>query len=224
MKAKSKLIKIYLFGDSICYGQLISSHQTWASHLARELESRNNADREFLTQNTGVNGNTSRQALERMRYDITSHLPDFILVQFGMNDCNYWETDFGIPRVSQNAFVANLEEIIKRAFSAGVKHCFLATNHPSNKGTFKAISTITYDKSNAEYNELIREVYKSMIASGVPITLIDNEANFEKYLAENQSINLSDLLLEDGVHLSELGHKLYIDYAVFIITSKVSNL
>ena len=33
--------KIYLFGDSICFGQLISGHKTWAAAFARSLEARN---------------------------------------------------------------------------------------------------------------------------------------------------------------------------------------
>jgi len=81
-------VQLYLFGDSICFGQLISGHRTWASSLAESLEGLNSEHKTFLVQNVGVNGNTTRQALERLNYDVTSHAPKYVLIQFGMNDCN----------------------------------------------------------------------------------------------------------------------------------------
>ena len=41
--------------------------------------------------------------------------PDVMTLQFGLNDCNCWETDRGLPRVSEEAFRANLIEMIERA-------------------------------------------------------------------------------------------------------------
>jgi len=213
--------RIYLFGDSITYGQLVSNHLTWATTLAIMLDEHSPDDLKFTIQNTGVNGNTTRQALERLRYDVTSHKPDFVSVQFGMNDCNYWETDFIHPRVSHGAFAANLEEIVLKVLASGAKHCFIGTNHPSNKGAFKHIDTITYDESNAAYNELIRMVYKKLKHEDLPVTLIDNERNWIEYLSQNEQVGLKDLLLEDGIHLSTKGHELYSDYAVNIMFSKI---
>ena len=111
-------IKLYLFGDSICFGQLVSSYKTWASSLATALEKLNNSETRFLVQNAGVNGNTTRQALERLYYDVISHSPKYVLIQFGMNDCNYWETDRGLARVSPTAFMANLKEIVCKCEAA----------------------------------------------------------------------------------------------------------
>ena len=68
-----------------------------------------------------------------MPYDIQSHEPDLLLVQFGMNDCNFWESDRGNPRVSLDAFRANLREIYTRAFSFGVHNVIQLTNHPSGR-------------------------------------------------------------------------------------------
>lgn len=205
-----KKVGLYLFGDSICFGQLVSSHKTWATALAQAVESLNSEEKKFVIQNAGVNGNTTRQALERMHFDVTSHSPDYVVIQFGMNDCNYWMTDQGVPRVSQKAFVANLEEIVKKLTIAGARHCFLHTNHPSNKGKFNHISSITYDESNVEYNELVRLAYSNLIAVGAPVTLFDNEFEWIQYLRRNSMISeLKVLLLDDGIHLSEFGHNLY---------------
>jgi lysophospholipase L1-like esterase len=86
---------------------------------------------ELWVVNASVNGNTRRQALERMPYEVQSHPLDVLLVQFGMNDCNYWRTYHGLPRVSQAAFRANLAEIIERAFRFGAQRVLLNTNHPT---------------------------------------------------------------------------------------------
>ena len=213
--------RIYLFGDSITYGQLVSSHYTWATTLAKKLDEYSSDDLVFTIQNTGVNGNTTRQALERLQYDVTSHNPDFVSVQFGMNDCNHWETDFIHPRVSRMAFAANLEEIVLKVLASGAKICFIGTNHPSNKGPFKHIDSITYDESNTAYNELIRMVYRKLKKDKLPVTLIDNELNWMVYLSKHEQVSLTDLLLEDGIHLSHKGHELYIDYSVDIMVSEI---
>ena len=208
-KINKRQIKFYLFGDSICFGQLVNTHETWATSLAEELQALEDNFFYYLVQNAGVNGNTTRQALERMQYDVISHKPDYLLIQFGMNDCNYWETDYGIPRVTKQAFVANLEEIVMRAMSAGVKHCFINTNHPSLKGKFNFTVNKSYDESNAEYNDQIRMAYANLLDKGYPVTLFDIELGWKKIMQINPDIRLNDLLLSDGIHLSRQGHLLY---------------
>ena len=206
--SKRHNLKFYIFGDSISYGQLVSSHQTWATVLAKDLSLFQQESISILTQNTGVNGNTTRQALERLYFDVTSHEPDIVMVQFGLNDCNYWETDKGIPRVSKSAFVANLVEIIEKVFANGAKHCILNTNHPTQKGDFAHIKK-NYDQSNSEYCELIRVAYRNLKKEFSQITLIDVESEWNNYLLSNTEISLEDLLLPDKIHLSYKGHELY---------------
>ena len=166
-------------------------------------------------QNASVNGNTTRQALERMPYDIMAHQPDFLMIQFGMNDCNYWRTDNGVPRVSKRAFSANLEEMVSRAEATGTKLVFLNTNHPSLVGNFPHISEVTYAQSNAEYNEIIRTTHGELIGGNLPVVLVDIETAWEYHLAAQSDLRLSDFLLPDGIHLNIKGHDLYI----YILTS-----
>ena len=214
-------VKFYLFGDSICFGQLVNAYKTWAFNLAVELAEIKEYGAPFVVQNAGVNGNTTRQALERMHYDVTSHRPDFIMIQFGMNDCNYWADDLVLPRVSHQSFVANIEEIVDRSVASGVRHCFLNTNHPSRKGGFSHYSDLTYDQSNEQYNQLIRDVYKGMVAKGKPVTLIDMERIWLSHLEETSSLRSESLLLEDGIHLSEEGHLIYTEYLIPKVIEKL---
>ena len=211
----------YLLGDSICYGQLISPHLIWVARLSKALEEVSTEESPILLQNASLNGNTTRQALERMAYDITSHGPDFVWVQFGMNDCNYWATDKGVPRVSKQAFAANLEEIVERALAAGAKRVFLSTNHPSLKGAFAHMDSLSYDQSNAEYNGIIRETHAAIVARGLPVVLNDNEAAWKKRLSEDASLTLDQLLLPDRIHLSLEGHQLYAETVIPLVLANL---
>lgn len=205
----TKQIKIYLFGDSICFGQLISPQHTWGVRLASKIELAFQSI-PVCVQNPSVNGNTTRQALERMAYDITAHQPDVVLIQFGMNDCNYWQTDNGLSRVSEQSFCANLREMIQRARNAGCKTLFMATNHPSLKGKLSEDSALDYDLNNRRYNQLIREVAIGESDAGREVNLVDNEAYWTAHLQDNPQTTLDSLLLPDGIHLSAAGHDLYL--------------
>ena len=118
----------------------------------------------MLVANSAVNGRTTRQALETMPFEIQNYKPEILIVQFGMNDCNYWLSDKGLPRVSKKSFKANLEEIITRGFNFGCKKIFLNTNHPTLKNQKLPFNNISfsYQESNEHYNEIIRELASSL--------------------------------------------------------------
>ena len=220
MKNNMRII-FYLFGDSICYGQFVNLHQIWTTNLATSLNAIPNLEADVLFQNASVNGNTTRQALERMHYDVTSHRPDYLMIQFGINDSNYWATDKKVPRVSKKAFVANLENMVERAVNSGTRHCFINTNHPLLKGEFEHFPEKTHSQTNAEYNDLIRMTHSNMANNQWPVTLIDIEATWDSYLEKNPIVSLGDLLLPDGVHLSISGHNVYKKNIIPLILSKV---
>lgn len=198
-------MNLFFFGDSISFGQEISVDLTWVNKIAQQLHQKYGQDSTTVI-NTSINGNTTRMALERMPYDVQSHEVDVLVVGFGMNDCNYWLTDKGVPRVSPKAFRANLEEIVERAFHFGVKQVILRTNHPSPRTDYMINTDITYGESNHFYNEIIREVARD----DSRIIFVDVEQEFNRYI-EKHHVRLEELTLPDGVHLSLLGHEVYFD-------------
>ena len=202
-------IRLFFFGDSICFGQGVAVHKGWVARISAALnEATREGGRGVMVSNPSINGNTTRQALERMPYDIQTQQADLLLIQFGMNDCNYWETDGGVPRVSPNAFAANLEEIITRAFTCGVRRVIVNTNHPTGRDQMEMpLAGVTYQQSNERYNQLIREVATGM---GERVILNDTEARFKSYTKNNREALLK-LVLPDLVHLSEAGHELYFE-------------
>lgn len=199
-------LKVYFFGDSVCSGQGISLHRGWVARISERLESiSNELAHPLLVVNSAVNGRTTRQALESMPFEIQNHSPEVLLVQYGMNDCNYWASDRGVPRVSPRAFSANLEEIVERARVFGASRVFLNTNHPTLRDRERmAPAGPTYEESNALYNELVREVAARL---GDRVTLNDMARTFEERAPTRDQ--RAALLLPDGLHLSEAGHEIY---------------
>ena len=79
--------KIFVFGDSVSFGELVSSNKSWPSLLSNHLDSTN---KNVLVQNFSKNGDTTRLALLRLDFDILKRSPEIVIVQFGINDCNIW--------------------------------------------------------------------------------------------------------------------------------------
>lgn len=201
--------KIFFFGDSICFGQGVAVHKGWVTRISAMAE-------EMVTAmpfgahvfNPSISGNTTRQALERMPFDVQAHGVDILVTQFGMNDCNYWQTDGGVPRVSPEAFLANMKEIITRGRLFGAQTIIVNTNHPTTRTDepFAHKPELTYQQSNEAYNRLVREAVGSF--QDETIILNDVEKAVEEGVAAGR-FTVADLVLNDGLHLSEAGHDLY---------------
>ena len=208
-------IRIFFFGDSICFGQGVSQHLTWVTRSSQALDDRFNPRADILTQNPSVNGNTTRMALERMPYDVQSHTPDVLYIQFGLNDCNGWETDKGCPRVSRDAFAANLAEMVDRGRTFGAAEVILGTNHPTTRTAGLPYVGHTYEEANRAYNAIIRQVAK---AKGT--LLADAEVAFNEAVNAGE-VRYADLVLADQLHLSRTGHDFYLRNRLPILSQAV---
>ena len=94
---------IVAIGDSITAGQGLHPASAWPYRVPG-YEGRILAH--------GVPGDTTRLGLERFPKDVQAYEPEAVIIQFGHNDANRWETDRGLPRVSPDAFHANLHEMV----------------------------------------------------------------------------------------------------------------
>lgn len=113
---------LYILSDSTAVGQFVTIHKTWPVLLSQYLEGR------YIVQNVSRNGETSRQALERLVPDVLRYEPDLVYIQYGSNDANVWETDRGAPRVYDTTFQANIGSLLLRCENFGAK-TVLGTNH-----------------------------------------------------------------------------------------------
>ena len=210
-------VRVTFFGNSICVGQGVSIYRGWVTRVAGRLDDLAvESGREIIVTNSSVNGSTTRQALERMPYDVQSHGVDILIVQFGLNDCNYWQTDAGLPRVSPEGYAADLQEIVRRGITFGAMRVVLHNNHPTTRTTEKFPNAkVTYEDSNRQYNAIVRDVAEGL---GPSVIFIDIEAEFDRFTSR-QHDRLGPLLLPDGLHLSAAGHALYFD----LVCDKIVN-
>ncbi len=214
---KLRRVRVFFFGDSICFGQGVSPHKTWVTRISDALSRAFKDKAEIVVQNPSINGNTTRMALERIAYDVQAHRPEVLIVQFGMNDCNVWETDKGCPRVSPETFAANLSEIIDRSRTFGASQVIVGANHSTTRTVTKLPNAdCVYEDANRHYNAIVREVANSKGAQ-----LADLERVFDDSVEAGKH-HLADLLLPDELHLSESGHDLYFAHYLPLVESAVT--
>jgi lysophospholipase L1-like esterase len=195
-------IRIVYMGDSITFGQYFDPSLRWSTTSDERLREIS-LTVSFETFNRGISGETTRQGLERFSTDVQELRPSVMTLQFGLNDCNCWDTDEGLPRVSERAFTANLVEMIERARRFGTEEIVLSTNHRTLKRNRLPNGEI-YEDRNTRYSELIREV-----AAETGVALCDVWEAFEPL----SDAELEPLLLPfpDLLHLSQEGNALYAD-------------
>lgn len=196
--------RICIFGDSIAAGQGVPYDATWA-HQCERLLAGNPKAQPLTFSNVSVNGDTTRMALERMPRDVQAFKPDVLVIQFGLNDANFWVSDAGHPRVSPAAFAANLSEMIDRGRRAGAREVLIQTNHLTEEnGPVEAkisrLAPCSYREHARHYNEVVRRV-----AGACDVTLVD----VEHLVAGAGTCSMRRLLLADGLHLSAFGHEVY---------------
>jgi lysophospholipase L1-like esterase len=163
-------MRVVAFGDSITYGQHIPRDKAWPSLLGYV--------------NKGVCADTTRLALERFPVDVQQYGAHKVLIQFGFNDCNRWDSDNNQPRVSLHAFEANLREMIARARAFSIDPVLIST--------FKTTKNGRYESDRKTYRDVIHSV-----AVFDSVVLLDPEPHIT-----------ADLLLDD-LHLNEKGHRVY---------------
>ena len=189
-------------GDSITEGQYVEHSLRWSELISTSLMQKyDNFSSRFITINSGISGETTRQGLERFPKSVQVHKPAIMTLQFGLNDCNCWETDNGYPRVSELAYRYNLIEMIERSKLFGTKHIILSTNHKTLRKKILACGE-NLEQRRVKYDKIVREVAKS-----TNVTLCDMANHFDGLTNEELE---SFLLPEpDLLHLSLEGHKFY---------------
>jgi lysophospholipase L1-like esterase len=212
-----RAVPIIFLGDSITAGQFVEPAQRWTSLVGDALTRRYLATPVNLYMlNQGIAGETTRQGLERFPADVQQHRPQIMTLQFGLNDCNCWVTDGGLPRVSEAAYRANLYEMIERAQLFGAGHIILSTNHPTLRHKV-LMGGESLEVRRRRYNDHVRE-----IAVRTGVTLCDIEKGFA-HLDDHQ---LAEMLqpYPDQLHLSVKGNRSYANHLQPYLERAVADL
>lgn len=212
-KSVPEPIRIVALGDSTTEaGWDGNAKLVYAERLVGDLEVRGI---EANVVNAGISNTTSKQALARLDSDVRRHNPDFVVVQFGIND-SWIDAHQGRiePRLSIEEYAYYLTTIIDTLRGDGAQVILMTPNpmrwsemygeelrDPALGFNFEDPRGINRLLDN--YTEQVR---KLALEKGVP--LIDVSANFETYdQVDGQSIH--ELLIPgDEMHPNDAGHTL----------------
>ena len=194
-----KAIKIVAFGDSITQASSQPDEKKWVNIVEMELQQKK-SDYNFSIINSGVGGNTSREALERIEQDVLSHNPDYVLVEFGGNDA----TPNQNRHVSLEEYSDNLAKIRHTILTHTDASIIMIVFPPiidewhsfGNDECFAEFGG--QDKFIEQYRQLTR-----IFATDNDILVIDIDLALRRNCKKDGN---EKYILKDGVHLTEAGN------------------
>ena len=203
--------KIVAFGDSLTFGHGVTEENKWTNLLEKELE--------IKVINSGINGNTSAQGLCRIQEDVLDHKPDFVIINFGMND--HFLCDMGRAKVSLEEYRENILQIIKKTKDIGsapilvLPHKVLEGNMGDEEGRgatyyygrHNPLWYIPVGGANEQLKKYINAARSSAMEEKVP--MVDMYAYTEDLNPHSYLITLENSTEEDGVHINSWGAELY---------------
>ncbi len=180
--------RVVFFGDSLTH------YGTWPE----TLKNRFNLSAAI---NAGVGGNTSSAGLSRFDSSVKAHNPDFVIINFGMND---HVTDRpNSPQTSKEWYKYNLETIADKVRGIGAIPVFFTTSYMVEETYYTRHPKENYASAGGalqlldDYSEIMRQV-----SIEKKVDLVDVRAECERYSPQQ-------LLDNDGVHLASMGNQLY---------------
>ena len=199
-------VTIVGFGDSITEAVIgmPDENKRWLNILKRTL-SESFKEHDFKVINSGIGGNSAREAMVRFEKDVTAHKPDFVILEFGGNN-----EDLANP-----GRLVNLEEFrtlldkYKHGLPAKTKTIIVTFppvlddlhaygKNPAFKDYYHRTGGI--DKSAEPYREITRKFAKE---NGFPVF------DFHKKLLVLGQLNgRMTYTMNDGVHLTEHGNEI----------------
>jgi len=221
-KAEPKPGGIVMFGDSTTAprGKL----KVFAMRVETMLQSIGSS---LGVHNAGIGGNTTRDALKRLKSDVLKYKPRVVVMQFGINDSavDVWKNPAATaPRVPLTEYLANLRRMIAAAQEAKAKVILMTTNplrwtsklrEVYGKPPYDLAAEDGFDSATlAGYNEALRK-----LAAELKVPLVDVRAAYPDFAAKHQTT--IDGMLLDGMHPNDLGQELVAELLVPAIRDAV---
>lgn len=182
--------RICIFGDSITWGAGLHIREAWANLLRNYIESKSNHYIEVY--DLGIDGNTTRDLLNRFEVEAEARKPELIIFAIGVNDSMF--RNGNNYEIDSEQFNENLRKIYEEAkkFTDNIWFVGLAKGSDSETNPLKRSSTgKCYSKESIEkYNAIIKEFAKQKSLHFVDIYKL-----------------LSDSDFDDGLHPNIEGHK-----------------
>jgi len=206
-------IRIVALGDSTTEaGWEGNARSVYPERLEATLEARG-LDVEMI--NAGISNTTSRQAVERLDSDVRRFDPDYVIIQFGIND-SWIDAAEGRtqPRLTVDEFSDCLKTLIETLRADGAKP-ILMTPNPMRwselYGNELRDPALGFDFDDPRGIDRLLDIYAQRVrkvARAENVPLVDVFERFEAYdRVPGQSIH--DLLIDgDEMHPNDAGHAL----------------
>jgi acyl-CoA thioesterase I len=110
------------FGDSLTAGAGVSAEEAYPAYLQKRLD---DAGFNYRVVNLGVNGNTTKDGLERVEQVLEQH-PQVVVVEFGGND--------GLRGIPIAEAQRNLDAIVRRVKASGARVAMAGITLPPQYG------------------------------------------------------------------------------------------
>lgn len=197
-------ITIVGFGDSITEAVIgvPDENNRWLNILREKLSS-DFKDYEFTVINSGIGGNSAREAMARFEKDVAAKQPDFVILEFGGNNEDLANPDRIVPL---EEFKTLLNQY-RQGLPAGTKTIIVTfppvlddlhayEKNPAFKAHYQQTGGI--DKSVEPYREITREFARK---NGFPVYDFHKEL-----LALGQLNGRMTYTMTDGIHLTQEGN------------------
>lgn len=187
---------IVAFGDSLTFGYGVSRGITYTSRLEAFLPQCYPCVN-WKIQNSGVNGHTTREGVERLEKDVLSYHPNIVFILFGSNDSSFLEAQYRTPYEYEKNLCTMIEQIQKHHNHTGLHHpiAVLITPPPVVDTDFYPFTTT---ERVEKYAQIVKNVAKQY---GCPVI------DFFKALQElGQTDSFESFFQQDGIHLSPKGY------------------
>ncbi|HEY5656423.1 MAG TPA: GDSL-type esterase/lipase family protein [Myxococcota bacterium] len=216
-EAPARPLRIVALGDSTTEaGWEGNANSVYAERLASALAARGVANEVI---NAGISDTTSRQAVARLDRDVRRHEPDYVIVQFGIND-SWIDAHEGrtAPRLTLEEYADSLHTIIRTLRADGAT-VILMTPNPMRwselYGGELRDPALGFDFGDPRGMNRLLDAYAERareVARAEDVILVDVAERFEAYgRAPGRSVD--DLLIEnDGIHPNDAGHALIAEW------------
>jgi acyl-CoA thioesterase-1 len=182
--AREQPIKIVALGSSSTAGVGASTDDaTYPSRLEAELR-RILPRNKVAIVNKGVSGEDSRQMVARFQRDVIDERPDLVIWQTGTNSA--------IRRGDLNAFSRDLREGLRLARAAGIDVMFMTPQHSPK---FDAMP---------DHRAFIDQIDLAARQAGAPVI---RRYDMMKHWRSAGQMSLSQMVNEDGLHLTDLSYR-----------------
>lgn len=188
----------------VTFGASNTALSSWPSDVAKELN--------MYLVNSGIGGNNTSHGMARFQRDVLAHDPDFVTICFGTNDFNRQKT--GQPQVTPEEYRANLTYFITELKKIGAVPILVTSpiiqEFACGGGDLYPGGTVNAGLD--VYVNVVRE-----LAAEYNVPLVDVHAMMD------ESYTADEVLVSDGVHLTELGNKVFTDGLVEYFRANYKN-